>query len=315
MNPLSLISSRFISPISRLPYEILFTIFAHARSITPTSRESPLFAIMHVSFRWRHVVLTSPTLFAIIDYPTTAFQNPQSEALRRFFSLSAGLPVTFRLEERDTMVFDYRGDTRLLLENSSRWRDVRFVVPAVEIVTGLTDKKYAFPILEKLHIDSSYAPPSQWALQLFLDAPRLKDVMITRAERPTLYHLPWTRLTAFANASPHLDEHLEVLRMATALVRYEALGNLDGTTSTTVLHGNLRHLIVRNLSLLRSLELPALETLECDFVDAQDLDYLKNSSMPKILIRPPCQKCIKSDSWITEQTRRYLGCLEAWEKR
>ncbi|KAF9026956.1 hypothetical protein BDZ89DRAFT_1067286 [Hymenopellis radicata] len=251
--------------INKLPPELLLYIFEFARDTSYISSSHPLFAILQVCRRWRAVANHFPSLWATLHHHTTSFAAPRPKALERALSLSRNAPLTYCIDQY-TYVFDQREDTRLLLEHSHHWLDVQFVVP-IEHVPGVTDKTYAFPMLERVHINCSYASASLWASKLFTDASKLREVKLTRAEHPTTHMLPWAQLTSFSSTSTLLEEHFKVLGMAVNLQRYEALANDDfvlpmNCDSPRYVHAKLKSLVISSPVFLRFVNLPALEEVE-----------------------------------------------------
>ncbi|KAJ7622649.1 hypothetical protein DFH06DRAFT_1009481, partial [Mycena polygramma] len=112
--------SKIISPLRRLPPEILEEIFRRTLSVVSAYDDSP-WNISRVCGRWRSISLASPFLWTRVNLSPTI----PIDALRAQLERSKPCSLTVYVACQDTTEFQYSVDSLdILLEASRRWQTV-----------------------------------------------------------------------------------------------------------------------------------------------------------------------------------------------
>ncbi|KAJ6466401.1 hypothetical protein C8R45DRAFT_1021599 [Mycena sanguinolenta] len=159
-----------------------------------------------------------------------------------------------------------------------------------------------FPSLQKLTIgleEGLVMDDSAWesmyhipCVQLFANAPLLREVSLGGTQTAFLKCLPWQQLTKYTGTGVYHTDCMDALRLGSNLV--ECAFATGGTVTDLVeilIHSNLKSLTLFtymwcSTDIFRFLTLPALETLRildcnCDiFSDSEFLEFLMRSSPP-----------------------------------
>lgn len=123
-----------LSPIRRIPVEILSEIFVRCLSkdglTRPSSGEAPLLLMM-ICRRWRDVAISTPKLWSSLSILLTERCHPHLSLIQTFLSRSAPLPFSFLIEENaeylPSQPITHPWTPRvfeLLLQHFSRWKDI-----------------------------------------------------------------------------------------------------------------------------------------------------------------------------------------------
>ncbi|KAF5391597.1 hypothetical protein D9757_002548 [Collybiopsis confluens] len=120
-----------ISPIRRLPLEILSEIFVECfpkiKFTRPSAHEPPLL-LAQICRRWRHVAISTPKIWSAILITVTEHCHPDLSLLQTFIDRSAMHPLSFRIKEEldaDAASSMHEAAFELLWSAHARWRDVQ----------------------------------------------------------------------------------------------------------------------------------------------------------------------------------------------
>ncbi|KAJ8095165.1 hypothetical protein PM082_010387 [Marasmius tenuissimus] len=200
-----------LSPVRRLPAEVLVDIFSFAcpfNRIRPSSPPSTLCLSM-VCGQWRTVVLSTSRLWSSIDIPFIEWRDrlPTLERLvQLFMERSAIYPLHLRLD------FDQVGLAAnvgmrissilaVLAGNCERWKDVLLSNSSDNsIYLDLFSRgAWAFPQLKRVDINGVSTPgPYPLLLKLFKDSPSLHALSLTGFgildNHNDRFDLPWNQI-------------------------------------------------------------------------------------------------------------------------
>ncbi|KAJ7474203.1 hypothetical protein FB451DRAFT_1558398 [Mycena latifolia] len=199
-----------LSPMRRIPSEILAEIFLHCRNNSleaPTysvadSRQAPI-VLGHVSSRWRQVAHNSPRLWDQfhIQWERGFFSRSQSVTLlHQILARSRILPLYVELEMRGSVLPNgyAAGDVLdMLFQQAHRLTDVRLNLAAMQLPPRLFTKR-TLPILSLVDIVGDQELDIPHVLTLFSDAPQLRTVYLTADSTSThslISAFPWSQLT------------------------------------------------------------------------------------------------------------------------
>jgi len=286
-----------LSPIRRIPTEMLSEIFNHCLSrdkyLSPRPDKPPLL-LAQVSKTWRAVALSTPQLWTSISIslsPTSA--HPDPHLIQQWIDRSGSRPLSFHIAEsihQDNMTAEALTSARVLdlfIPYYLRWQNVFLEYQDWRLDTGLSRvlDKVSPPLLESLHLARDWwRPIDTEQLLLLLSAPRLRK--ITWTSNTTLMSLvvPFAQLTELFLERPILmEECLSILRDSPNLVSCQFLvlatvGSLTPSTDSPRLTP-----MVHNL---RSLDLTAEMGLG-GFLDLLELPHLAELTLGRIGRFPP----------------------------
>ncbi|KIK66577.1 hypothetical protein GYMLUDRAFT_37736 [Collybiopsis luxurians FD-317 M1] len=121
-----------VSPIRRLPLEILSEIFVHClpkkKFIRPSPHEPPLL-LTQICRRWRDVAISTSKLWSSILITVTERCHPDISLVQTFMDRSAMHPLSFRINE-SLADADFTGSLHsevfgLLWASHVRWKDIQ----------------------------------------------------------------------------------------------------------------------------------------------------------------------------------------------
>jgi hypothetical protein len=166
-----------VSPIRRLPWEIVAEIFAHAvyneaGSFARVNSLEPPLLLAQICSAWRTVALSTTALWSSLSLTVVENIRPETAAnllsLVQIWNLRSGtrpLCISFSVVPRARSFSCYRagdgletaipGITRLvehLVAQSARWRRVRLQVPIALLPALLPPNLKSFPLLENLYL-------------------------------------------------------------------------------------------------------------------------------------------------------------------
>ena len=267
-----------LSPVRRLPDEILAQIFMHCFqhpdyiAITD-SRRVPL-SLAKISSHWRAIALSTQALWSFIYV-----------YLKESTVQGCLASVTFWLEKSGThplsVVFidhtDLRNEDSLpwassvlgaILPSSHRWQHLQ-ICGAPRITYEILPIRNGLPLLESLRIQL-YATPAEPIFDSFEIAPKLRSVTLLHSFYPHQIKLPWSHLTEFSASTPGRSpaECLEVLRECSNLISctFTTLRDKIEPLKTPLRHSHLRTLSIPLESGLGGffdcLTLPALDAVQ-----------------------------------------------------
>ncbi|KAK0431411.1 hypothetical protein EV421DRAFT_170772 [Armillaria borealis] len=237
---------RILSPVRRLPSEILHRIFLdtidfpvhHTQSgfnnihwnFHPT--ESSLWSITGVSKRWRDVALTSPKLWSFVNISITDEAFDDLAYIRRL-GLQLHRAIKYPLS---VSICDIDAESSyeeipqqliaILFSFSSSIRELHLYLPSV-LLSDLTRLQLSLPLLESLVIicTDGIELPNYGQLHLFSFIPRLRSLQVVDVTNvQESFELPWHLVKEYRSdhvfhfeyptrqIGPRAHEHLAILR-------------------------------------------------------------------------------------------------------
>lgn len=240
MKSLLMHQESLLSPIRRIPPEILGQIFLELRGLSDpicfgdeALENVGLWSLLHVCRFWREVALSYSELWSEFNIIRQPFSRPsergENMTLRRILRLtkhctsySGSRPLKF--------VFD--GDERLLCAarllalQSTRWSSVVFnsfpVLQALE--PEIHDQ---LPTLHSLGLDASGKEwdPLEYPLRLFSRAPSLTRLSLGDFDHPQdRFIFPWHQITHFTSFG--LRQFLPILPLMRSLVSFTSIKDI-----------------------------------------------------------------------------------------
>ncbi|KAJ7641061.1 hypothetical protein FB45DRAFT_862325 [Roridomyces roridus] len=248
-----------LSPIRRMPPELLAGIFAFLKPSPFDTAIIPLFRLLHVCARWYNIVTGTPTLWDFIAIGENAAHETAMALLPLFLERSGTAPLTVYIRSRDP------GAVSLLANHSERWRDA-------QRESYLYWKDLAFFCFNTVN-----------RVEIFAVAPKLRDLLIlgdslamfTIPPLDQLQSVSYCRLSTADKLTKALETTSRMLHGTTARFEFVLNSGTDSSRfvafeppSTTSNIGELLMQIAEHLApahgtlflnnILRSLTLPHL---------------------------------------------------------
>ncbi|KAJ7631612.1 hypothetical protein DFH06DRAFT_1101562 [Mycena polygramma] len=289
-----------ISPLRRLPPEILGLVFSHTippldeleRMMEYTSfkfgTDSSPWVLTRICSRWRNISMSSPSLWTNIVLSSTLLGDPATSEVGSFDTSDEELPlVEYPLDMLNAQltrsgnapftvvvrVLNLPNNTlTVLLESSTRW--VRLALPnGSSLCTSLSGR---VPSLREIEITESWTIRSN--NNNVLVAPALHHIWLQAHFVPFI--LPWTQITCY-QARGTWAQHLDVLPLMVNLLEAHLFLLIGDPGGSQVIVPSLRRLYLQGRSLIPdTLILPALEDLFIFDVPFESFSWLQHS---------PCQ--------------------------
>ncbi|KAJ7798778.1 hypothetical protein B0H13DRAFT_2167158 [Mycena leptocephala] len=302
-------TSKVLSPIQRMPPELLGELFilcrnhslesdeTYPRSVLNT-REAPM-VLTHVSSYWRTITLGTPALWDFVSLITSSIvADPTMSFIRTLLERSRTLPLTITVANRRPMLPTALNVNapflRFLWDFHDRLQHIDLDISSSDLVPQLFPPRIALPALMSLSIDITSEVDAESTdlpalLGLFQHAPSLHVLKLTASYMPTILisGFPWHQLTSFTSQMcMGIAEVHQLLRMCLNLETFQ----LPYVAPSAVDNRPLSPCTLRGLRLLElgatsegislpgifdSLSFPALETLDLTFtVSMQSLIQL-----------------------------------------
>ncbi|KAF7972899.1 hypothetical protein HWV62_12072 [Athelia sp. TMB] len=323
-----------ISPLRRLPAEILSDIFIRALPPFPCKLKSSEIPILLelVCRRWRDVVRSTPALWSRIELDY-AHKNTvhQSAIASTCLARSIQHPLTISLTSSGIYVPpDWVHPTlALIVAQCERWRTVQLDFLPLYAIEELAEAKGRLPLLERLYVSTYDATTTIKGKRALLDAfslaPKLRYLELESQEfkdivTDNILHLPWNGLTHLIVDLRHAADILSILLQCHDLVHFEAhVSNTPMSDDLPEVH--LPYL--RSLSLklpefptiLPKLILPALTQVSLTPLYVLDFTaelWHTNSGFDKLLKKSGCtvRQLEVHDESQCIQLRDFVGLLE-----
>jgi hypothetical protein len=223
---------RLLSPIRKLPLDVLGSIFEAANSAAVIgsggSSSVPARLFTGVCSYWRNLALGMPSLWSDIEL-NADFEREQwqTNVLTTLLMLSQASPLTLRIKcERDMYNRHVRDSQRRhtaidkLLQESSRWQEVVFNCPYAFLVASFANFRGEFQDLRCLDVFDIPVTSSarSSSLSVFGTAPRLSQLALTYLEQWLSIAVPYGQITHATLAWLGLDDVVEILRRCTNLI-------------------------------------------------------------------------------------------------
>ncbi|KAJ6507937.1 hypothetical protein C8R47DRAFT_62724 [Mycena vitilis] len=178
-----------LSPIRRIPPEVLSAIFVHCLPrdtafIEASVTRCPLL-LTQISSNWRCVALATPSLWTslAVNLSTTSC-IPNMALIKAWLERSGSRPLSFHIAESIQKDF-YDGEIitsaavlELYAPHYNRWQNIRLEYVDWRIETGFSKLPRGMPpqSLESLHLARDFWQPNEYEqLSLMISAPRLRN--------------------------------------------------------------------------------------------------------------------------------------------
>ncbi|KAJ7648264.1 hypothetical protein DFH06DRAFT_1476314 [Mycena polygramma] len=250
-----------ISPIRRVPAELICEIFLAASSSEDAVSEPPWY-LGHICRSWRHHALSYPPLWLSITVSPFQLVGMALARLGAQLVRSANAPLDIHWRR----VHDHL-DPRLLnllLPQSNRWRNLRFENCGLKNFDWLHSVDGCLDQLQKVEVNSLAAEID--IPDVFSAARNLREVILAdhRFLHSPAIAIPWEQITHYHGTySP--ARQLEILRAAAPTLLECAIGfigdDFDNEASPIVTLPNLRRLSSQYVAFLPYLAAPLLEQL------------------------------------------------------
>lgn len=211
-----------LSPVRRLPLEILGDIFAFGLPVhLGRATTSVLQSYMGVCRTWRHACLSSPKIWADLSITcdhTSKIENYMPH-IGKWAQRSGSLPLKLSLE---APTYSSEGISEFLSElpAKNRWKDISLNISQSSCLAPLFHASLAqgWPMLESLSIvawDIGEKPLTRNGSFGLTDAPHLERLSLRILEHLNrgALHMPWSQLvelTLMSNTT--IVEYLEILK-------------------------------------------------------------------------------------------------------
>jgi F-box-like len=266
-----------VTPITRLPPEVLSEIFIHCidmcsfdlhdqRNLTPRLDKTPLL-LGSVCSRWRSISLSTPRLWASFTLTIRPTYQKNDVVLANTWLARAGTcPLYISLGSLGSYQNCMRPLMKVFARHCEHWYDVYLSLPR-HVLRSLSAVKNRLPRLRKLHFSGSLD-----SIDIFESAPQLcsfrQDWPIDKAVK-----IPWNQLREFSTGWCNVEDYLAILRLAPNLEVLVAfltgiepchphpLIQLSHLHSLSI-RGNLTHVLYR-------LVLPKLRSVSIDTLFAK----------------------------------------------
>ncbi|KAK7063539.1 hypothetical protein R3P38DRAFT_3724 [Favolaschia claudopus] len=266
-----------LSPVRRLPAEILITIF-HGTLPSPTSRpafptQSP-WNVSRVCVLWGSVALSSPELWSHISvHPSRNIPIPALYA-----QLERSKPRLLSINFSCDGIYANSHALAVLLDNSARWKAVSLLRPPRQTIIRFNNELFQGRLLPELRSLSFKRSDDSETCTAFESAPRLTDVRIDGSHRRVL--VPYPQLTRLRVQMPRTPDRLGTALNLTHLTLGKASVTLPPPSYAQPIHlPVLRFLYIADGHYLESFLLPALE----DICVRENVSFL-----PAFITRSPC---------------------------
>ncbi|KAJ7498116.1 hypothetical protein B0H11DRAFT_2189846 [Mycena galericulata] len=283
-------NTTIISPLRRMPREILGEIFSWTLSSAVFDvRESP-WVLTYVCSHWRAVSISKPSLWSLVHinfpqhdaYPLTMIEThiQRAQTLKiRFFGRTK--------KDSRTQIQMFK----LLSDHSDRWEELTLQLTA-DLVPHLVALAGRLPVLRRLWVqwDGSKSQNGVDSLKCFENAYSLVDVGAYSEYQfiPTVLP-PHNLITRYHFDAPW-DTHSSMLKLAPNLVEARIRVNFEGAepwphSDETIQLLRLRRLYVSNAKIFDYLTTPILEEAAIHH-DEEDDDFC--TPLVPLLIRSSC---------------------------
>jgi hypothetical protein len=217
----STICSSALSPIRRLPLEVLIQVFHlsiptdyelnfkdYATEIKRLTHHD-LLRLAQVCVHWRALALGTPAFWRVLEMDLAFWSPKMLPLVHTALERSANSPLVVRIGAPELADID-RSLLELIAQHCDRWQAVLFYVSFASY-GFISSIRGNLPLLECAHIVGDWDDSAQMAsmataaLGLFAVAPRLVDVTYAGPAK-ALQDLPWKQLQRFEYPDLHHSE-------------------------------------------------------------------------------------------------------------
>ncbi|KAJ7155871.1 hypothetical protein C8R46DRAFT_1116690, partial [Mycena filopes] len=264
-----------ISPLRRLPFEVLGEIFSWTLEPVSDARNrrigfSPMYSpwvLTHISQHWRAVAISSPALWSLLmlifDHPSSSYNYPMA-MLETQLERAGNLKIHF-YGSQSTKSQSQIDTFRYLAAHAARWEELSIELTS-DLVPLLAPLQGRLPVLRRLSInwDEAETQTGVQSIDSFQSAPLLVDVAVYICSRLVSVPFPSNQLTCYALDAPW-SVHGNLLAASPNLVQARVSISFDyepWPPADTIIHLLcLRRLYVADPRILKHLHFPILEEL------------------------------------------------------
>ncbi|KAJ6447809.1 hypothetical protein C8R47DRAFT_149030 [Mycena vitilis] len=296
-----------LSPIRRMPTEVLGEIFAWASVVSDSSRlydtqsTRTSWVLSHICHRWRAIALATPALWSLIsiEYPSPCYQ-PQSlyplSMVRAQIARAKTLKIHFRGNE-DVAEQPQNEIFKCLVEHSSQWEELSIQLTSglVPLLSGLRDRVAS---LRRLCIrwHNKESQEGVDVVSAFKAAPSLVDADIQNLYRHIPILLPAHQLTRYQIDAPWRT-HITLLKLgqhtivdACIIVTFDYEPFTESDSEDVIELPALRRVFLAPTTIAHYLRTPALEAVTSEITDDKDVEHLLSltaDTPPPVHLRKP----------------------------
>lgn len=295
------LSKRVLSPIRRLPREVIAEIVLHALQSSKIPDKWSVVATLdtrmgpwkygQVCRIWREAVLSFPQLWTHFRFDQAT--TPHSMKPRRYENLmtmlverSQKLPISFVFDEQ--ALHESAGLLRLLVGQCHRWKDVELTIDSEVSFVGLNDVQDKLPWLERLCLTARFGlldaefdvmsepqrREKRQALRMhgFAEAPRLLTLNLDlHMHLDVLFpveQVSWYEEREFGMWSPY-DEHClpEFINVVECILGLTNWADIRPVGDGPIELPRLRRLEIKDPQILDDLIAPNLRILDLDITE------------------------------------------------
>ncbi|CAK5283666.1 unnamed protein product [Mycena citricolor] len=315
-----------VSPLRRLPAEVLSEIFHHSLPDTNdlvlrrsfNLLDSP-WVVTHVSRRWRTVAMETRALWSrtMLYYSrhveaSKAFPMPM---LRAQVERAQNLKIYFHASAQASTIHQAAA-LEFLVSHSNKWVEANLELSA-QLVPMLVKVGGRVPLLRKLWLQwdesGNEGAPVDMA-RCLMEAPSLSNVGVLNRFMGTPGFLPLHQLTHYQLDAP-LEVHHAILSYASRLIEAHIVvvhveDDESLIPSTPIVVHTLERMCITNPTLLSFVNLPALKELTVSFELEPESGFLSRA-VSDLVVRSSCfirRLCF--DGHVNEtRTIEVLACL------
>lgn len=295
-----------VSPLRRMPTEILSLIFAFTLPPHQTDVEHAPWDISAVCARWRAIVTSQArlwtTVYIDLDYVDPHYSD---ELLETQLSRSGDLPldVTISMRARRMQGTDFCS-LQIICDHCRRWDTLSAAGPYALYIAFEQCMEGPAALLRELQAqvitERDFPNVNLPTLDAFGATPLLKRVDINSGpylwNHPIDLELPWPQLLQYSGSNTW-DCHVDALRNAGNLVECTLeIHWISDVPETRVLLPSLLRLSLSQSKFLDCLDTPALLELYCEYTP-DVLPFVRRQSCPlqTLILRPSSTPAAPSD--------------------
>ncbi|KAF7330743.1 F-box domain-containing protein [Mycena venus] len=257
-----------LSPLRRMPPEILSLMFAFALPPFQPDAEPAPWTVSAVCARWRATTLSQPVFWTFVDLngPFTNRYRLETQLER-----SGDLPLNVKYSSSKSSTYKDMNLAKIICPHARRWEVITMFGPQILYSQFRAGIQAQLALLRELNIEMVHWHSSGGndipSLDMFSDAPLLQGVVANKTlwQFPLAMELPWSQLLRFGGSNTW-EGHLHALHSATNLVDCTLeIQGMSGLPPTPIILPHLLRLSLSNPAFLGCLETPALLELYCGY--------------------------------------------------
>lgn len=273
-----------LSPVRRLPYELLAQIFGFCANDPQPCWTAPAWTLAHVSRRWRAVALSFPEIWGVVPPIRLSMKDKGKKfipLLRELLHRSGEHPLSLHVSSDEDGVVNHP-IFQLLITHCMRWRTVvmELEVKDFQALTQFIRRRLSSLYSLKLAVRMPHV--GDYVLEPFSIAPMLREVEIDCPRIQLL--LPWEQLTRYTERSTDPIGVIQVLNISSDVnyfsystrAVFPIQGHLEpmSLAKLTTLHLTFYNPWLSSTSIMASLTLPSLTDLHIRSLNTSLVDDL-----------------------------------------